>query len=66
MNKKYNIQYNIGKSKYVVNFYDGIKENRDGSPAYDIMIFKNKKRMNTYLQELYKEGYREANQEIYS
>jgi len=46
------IQENIGKAKYVVSWWDGIKKNKDGSNAEDIAIFKNKKKLNTFLKEL--------------
>jgi hypothetical protein len=43
--KKYKEQHGIGKAKYTVSFYDGKKTHKDGSPFYDIKIFKNKKGM---------------------
>ena len=46
--KTYNVRYNIGKSKYVVMFNDGIKTHKDGSKFYDINIFK--KRFFAYAQ----------------
>ena len=48
--KKYNIQYNIGKAKYVVNYHDGVKKHKDGSSFYDITIFKNKVKLQTCLR----------------
>jgi hypothetical protein len=57
--KNYYVQYKIGKAKYVVNFHDGVKKHDDGSDFYDIKIFKNKKDLNNFLQELSKKGYRE-------
>lgn len=48
--KDYKIQYNIGKCKYVVSFYDGIKKHDDGSDFWDIKIFNNKKDMNKFLK----------------
>lgn len=35
-------QQNIGKSKYIISWHDGSKYHADGSPFYDIKIFKNK------------------------
>lgn len=55
--KQYNIMYNVGKCKYVVNYHDGIKKHDDGSNFYDIAIFRNKKKMNSFVSELIKEGY---------
>ena len=55
--KRFYIQYNIGKSKYVVNFHDGIKKHNDGSDFFDIRIFKNKKDMNAFILKLKKDNY---------
>lgn len=55
--KYYNVSYNIGKCKYVVNFHDGVKKHQDGSNFYDIAIFRNKKQMNYFISGLIKEGY---------
>jgi len=55
--KKYNVQYRIGHAKYVVNSYSG-KKYKDGSDFYDISIFKNKKDLAKYEQELQREGFR--------
>jgi hypothetical protein len=57
--KKYNTQFNIGESKYVVNYHDGVKKHKDGSNFYDIAIFKNKKDFEAFLTKLSNEGYRE-------
>lgn len=48
---------NVGKCKYVVNYHDGIKKYNDGSNFYDIAIFRNKKKMNSFVSELLKDGY---------
>lgn len=55
--RMYNVRYGIGKSKYVVNFHDGAKKHRDGSPFFDIRIFKNKRRMQSFVAGLKKCGY---------
>lgn len=57
--KIFSIQNNIGKAKYVVNHHDGIKTHKDGSPFFDIAIFKNKKKMGQYISELLNNGYSE-------
>lgn len=57
--KTYNVMYGIGKSKYVVNFYDGIKKHKDGSKFYDIDIFKNKKSLNAFLKILKQKGFKD-------
>ena len=58
-NKEYNIMYNIGRAKYVVNSHDGIKTHRDGSRFFDAAIFKNKKKLNLYIKSLKENGYAE-------
>ena len=57
--KDYYIQYNIGKVKYVVNYHDGIQTHKDGSEFYGINTFTNKVKMNAFVQELIKAGYKE-------
>jgi hypothetical protein len=49
---KINIQYNIGKAKYVVNYSDGTKQHPDGSEFFDIAVFKNKKKMDSFITSL--------------
>jgi hypothetical protein len=56
-NKLFNTMYNVGKAKYVINYYDGIKTHKDNSPFYDIEIFKNKKIFNNKIKELLSKGY---------
>ncbi|HZK32869.1 MAG TPA: hypothetical protein VFC60_00055 [Tissierellaceae bacterium] len=58
--KKYNIMYNIGKVKYLVNYHDGVKTYKDGSKFYDIRIFSNKVKMNNFIKELKNNGYIKA------
>jgi len=55
--KQFNIMCGIGKAKYLVNFYDGIKKHNDGSPFFDLRIFKNKKKLGMFTNNLRKEGY---------
>lgn len=63
--KTYNLSFNIGRSKYVVNFHDGVKTHKDGSPFYDIAIYSNKRKMEAFVRRLKKLGYVEAVKEIY-
>lgn len=58
--KRYNIMYNIGKAKYVVNFHDGVKTHGDGSPFFDIAIYHNKRKMQSFVGRLKKLGYVEG------
>lgn len=55
--KQYNIMQNVGTAKYVVNYHDGIKKHKDGSEFYDIAIFRNKKKMSSFVSKLKKDGY---------
>lgn len=55
--KVYNEMYGVGKSKYVVNYHDGKKTHSDGSPFFDIDIFKNKVDKNKFIDELKSQGY---------
>lgn len=55
--KTYSIQNNIGKSKYVVNFNDGIKQHKDGSLFFDTRIFKNKQELSAFIKDLENNGF---------
>jgi len=57
MAKKFNEMQNVGKCKYVVNFHDGEKKHKDGSPFFDISIFSNKRKKKAFIKELCKQGY---------
>ena len=63
--KRFNTMTNIGRAKYVVNYHDGLKKHNDGSDFFDIAIFKNKNKLNTFINELYRDGYIEAKMDIY-
>jgi hypothetical protein len=52
--KVYYEQPNVGKAKYTVNFHDGVKTHKDGSPFYDMRIFKNKTDLNNFIAKLKK------------
>ncbi len=55
--KRYYIKYGIGKSKYVVNYHNGIKQHNDGSKFYDVAIFKSIKEMDKFVDSLTVLGY---------
>jgi hypothetical protein len=57
--KRFNTQYNVGKSKYVINYNDGTKTHKDGSPFFDLATFKNMKDFIAYKNKLKSEGYKE-------
>lgn len=59
MNKTFYIQKNIGQSKYVLNYHDGIETHKDGSPFFGIYIFSNIRELNKKIKELRSLGYQE-------
>ena len=48
---KINEMSNIGKCKYVVNYYTGKKHN-DNSDFYDVAIFSNRVKKDTFITKL--------------
>ena len=58
--KRFYIEHNIGKCKYVVNFHDGKSKHSDGSDFFDVKIFKNKKNLAEFVSGLLKDGYVET------
>jgi hypothetical protein len=54
---KFYERYGVGSSKYSVLFHDGVKTHDDGSPFYDIRLFKNAKLKNAFVAELIGKGY---------
>ena len=50
---------NVGHAKYTINFHDGKKQHNDGSPFYDIRIFKNKSKLAAFTKDLKTRGYKE-------
>jgi hypothetical protein len=57
--KKYYVNFNVGKVKYMVSFHDGVQKHKDGSNFYDMRTFKNKKDFDAFIQKLEGEGYKE-------
>ena len=55
--KRYYIQYNVGRSRYVVNHHDGVKTHRDGSPFFDVAIFSNKRKCEAFVRDLKRDGF---------
>ena len=55
--KTFYVQAGVGKSKYVVNFYNGVKTHKDGSDFFDIAIFSNKKELKVFTRNLINDGY---------
>lgn len=63
--KRFNVMYGVGMAKYLVSYHGGIKKHNDGSDFFDIEIFKNKKKLNAFINDLYLAGYVEAKMDIY-
>ena len=59
MDNTFYIQKNIGRSKYVLNYHDGIQTHKDNSPFFGIEIFSNIKKLNNRIKELRLLGYQE-------
>ena len=57
--KRFYIQQNIGRAKYVVNHNDGEKQHADGSDFFDVSIFSNKKDLALFTKNLKIKGYKE-------
>lgn len=55
--KTFYIMYNVGRSRYVVNFHNGHKAHNDGSPFFDIEILKSKKALTKFVDDLLSVGY---------
>lgn len=55
----YYLMYNVGHAKYVVNYHNGERFCDDGSKFYDLAIFKNKKKLEEFVNKLIREGYEE-------
>ena len=55
--KKFSWMTGVGKAKYLVSFHDGVKKHADGSDFFDVKIFKNKKRLNSFIKELLSQEY---------
>jgi hypothetical protein len=57
--KRYYERFNVGSTKYVVNFHDGEKTHRDGSEFFDIRLFRNKRVKDAFIKTLKADGYQE-------
>jgi len=55
--KLYDLQYNVGKAKYVVSYHDGKTKNRDGSPFWGIRLFGNIKKRDAFIKDLKSQNY---------
>ena len=55
--KRFRQRHGIGRAKYTVSSHDGKSKHKDGSDFFDINIFKNKKDLNNYMNDLRRKGY---------
>ena len=55
--KQFNEMRNVGKCRYVVNYHDGVKLHKDGSPFYDLSIFSNRRDNDKFVKSLLRDGY---------
>jgi hypothetical protein len=55
--KLFNIQYNVGKCKFLVNYHNGISKHKDGSDFFDIATFSNKEKFEVFKTSLLTKGF---------
>lgn len=55
--KTASITNNVGRVKYFVMYYDGVKTNKDGSLAAECASFRNKAALKAFADGLTKQGY---------
>lgn len=56
--KEFQVNAQIGRTRYSVSFHDGVKRHNDGSRFFDLRTFKTKMAMNDFVSDLTKQGYR--------
>ena len=59
--KLFNTMKNVGTTKYLVNYHNGIDTHKDGSRFFNLKTFKNKKDLIKFQVQLKSEGYMEGN-----
>lgn len=57
--KQFYLQQNIGTVKYLLNYHNGERTHKDGSPFFDIKGFSNKKKLESFTKGLVAQGYTE-------
>ena len=55
--KEFNVMFNVGRVKYLLNYHNGVNMHKDGSAFFDIQCFSNKKKLNQYTKGLLSQGY---------
>ena len=64
--KKYHVfPHQVGKTRNIVDFHDGVKKHKDGSEFWDMRSFSRKKDMESFVKELIAQGYRESKGPLY-
>ena len=53
----YYVMYNVGKTKYLLNYWNGYDTHADGSEYHNIFCFNNKLKLAKKIKELEKMGY---------
>jgi hypothetical protein len=61
MKKQFNLMYNVGKAKYVINIHNGYDLTDDGSLFFGIRLFSNKRLFEKAQKDLIKQGYKQTN-----
>ena len=56
--KNFHLQDGIGRAKYTISYHNGEKTHKDGSPFYDIEVFRNKKMRDSFIRKLESRGYK--------
>lgn len=59
--KQYYWLFGIGRCRYAVSYHDGVSTHKDGSPFFGIALFRNKKKMQKFINGLEQDGYTEKN-----
>jgi hypothetical protein len=49
---EYYEQHGIGRAKYTVSFWDGLHRHADGSKFFDLRIFKSKRSLKMFINQL--------------
>lgn len=55
--KIYNEKFNVGTTRYLVSYHDGVKKHRDGSDFYDVSLFGNRRAKDMFIKDLQRQGY---------
>jgi len=56
----YRERYGVGLTRYSVFFHDGLKTHKDGSKFFDMRLFTNKRKKESFIRSLRESGYKLA------